>query len=365
MPTYFNRDIFLQVSKEQVVLWNVREHRQYSIDSAHAKRLVELALESASLDASNPIDEALLNGGAISNAPYPPESWGWDALARIFHIGTSDIPQPSPPTSGAQWANSNLAACANAAKHPIPPARDTTRGDSLRLPPPDVMRLQTASFWECCKTRSTCREFTSKPTDLQDVSTVLYGSLAFLRERTENVHPSVPSSINNRRTSPSGGGLNASEAYVVFQNVAGAPSGLFHYNPISHTLGCIKHSLSPDWLSYALSDQYFSRELGFGVFLAGRLDRMWWKYPHSRAYRVSLLDIGHLSQTFLLCATACGLHTWLSGAFRDREVRTQLLIQDDGEQPLFFVGAGHGTGDELDPERRAILSNSESIGASP
>ncbi|MBN4673960.1 SagB family peptide dehydrogenase [Pandoraea nosoerga] len=308
---------------------------------------------------------ALLNAGAISRRPFPLTSWGWDALARIFHIGTSDIPQPPSPESSLQWATNNLSACAEAARRPVPPPRDSNHGDILPLPPPDMSRLHAAPLWKCCRTRATCREFINQSTPLQDVSTVLYGALAFLAERTDKVHESVPASLRSRRSSPSGGGLNASEAYVVLQNVNGIPPGLFHYNPTNHTLRRLTSELSRDWLSYALSDQYFSRELGFGVFFTGRLDRMWWKYPHSRAYRVSLLDIGHLSQTFLLCATACGLKTWLSGAFRDREVRAQLLIDDDGEQPLLFVGAGHGTGDELDPARRAIVSRQPSTETLP
>lgn len=110
---------------------------------------------------------------------------------------------------------------------------------------------------------------------------------------------------------------------------------------------------------HALGDllvgQHFASDLAFGIFLTSRFDKMWWKYPHSRAYRVSLLEIGHLSQTFQLAATGMGLRTWLSAAFKDSEVAHLLHLDNPNEQPILFVGAGQSNGDDLDIESRSLL----------
>ncbi|AOJ83700.1 hypothetical protein WS86_23985 [Burkholderia savannae] len=86
----------------------------------------------------------------------------------------------------------------------------------------------------------------------------------------------------------------------------------------------------------------FAQNLAFGVFMTSRFDKMWWKYPHSRAYRVALLDMGCLAQTFQLVTTGLGLKSWLTGYFLDREINRLLAVDEINESVLFFVGAGEG-----------------------
>ena len=45
--------------------------------------------------------------------------------------------------------------------------------------------------------------------------------------------------------------------------------------------------------------------------------RTMWKYQHVRAYRVVLLDAGHLCQTFCLVATWLGLAPFCTAALKD------------------------------------------------
>ena len=45
--------------------------------------------------------------------------------------------------------------------------------------------------------------------------------------------------------------------------------------------------------------------------------RTMWKYHHPRAYRVVLLDAGHLGQTFCLTATRMGLAPFSTAALKD------------------------------------------------
>ncbi|WP_082717418.1 MULTISPECIES: nitroreductase family protein [Burkholderia] len=81
-----------------------------------------------------------------------------------------------------------------------------------------------------------------------------------------------------------------------------------------------------------------------------RFDKMWWKYPHSRAYRVALLDMGCLAQTFQLVTTGLGLKSWLTGYFLDREINRLLAVDEINESVLFFVGAGEGADTPFAPE---------------
>src|SRR5262249_4919408 len=133
------------------------------------------------------------------------------------------------------------------------------------------------------------------------------------------------SSYGYRRTSPSGGGLQTTEPYLVNLRIAGLPLGVYHYHSIDHTLTRIGEFPAAD-LGPLLAGQNFANDLGFAIFLVSRFEKMWWKYPHSRSYRIALMDVGHLSQTFHLACTAFQLSSWLTGAFYDEEVARRLGI---------------------------------------
>ncbi len=108
-------------------------------------------------------------------------------------------------------------------------------------------------------------------------------------------------------------------------------------------------------LGHLLAGQHFINNLPLGLFITARFDKLWWKYEHSRAYRMAFVEAGHLSQTFQLVATALGLGTWLTGAFADRQVEALLKLEGSAEQPLFFVGCGASDGQAMCQEMRDLL----------
>jgi SagB-type dehydrogenase family enzyme len=65
-----------------------------------------------------------------------------------------------------------------------------------------------------------------------------------------------------------------------------------------------------------------------------------WKYRIPRVYRAFLLDAGHLSQSFLLTATALGLGAFCIGIFRDGLIEEELNLDGISETVLFVVGVG-------------------------
>ena len=164
-----------------------------------------------------------------------------------------------------------------------------------------------------------------------------------------------------RKSSPSAGGVHASEAYVLAMNVTGIPKGIYHYRSHQHILSCVSSDLEVSHLGRLLAGQEFAEDLSLGIFITSRFDKLWDKYHHSRAYRVALLDIGHLSQTFQLCATAIGLECWLTGLFLDTEVNQLLHIDNTSEQAMFFVGAGKGKRQMLDEKTLACLTENERV----
>jgi SagB-type dehydrogenase family enzyme len=70
-------------------------------------------------------------------------------------------------------------------------------------------------------------------------------------------------------------------------------------------------------------------------------ERTMWKYPKGRAYRVVLLDAGHLCQTFCLVATWLGLAPFCTAALSDKLIEKDLQIDGINESVLYVAGVGY------------------------
>lgn len=357
MELYLNPNIFFLFTQRGVVLWDFKSHQQYSLDFAHITRLLEIVEEREFDATANQIDAVMLHAGIISDSAFEAEEWGWDQLSKIFHVGTKDIPQECIPETKAEWAIKNLDVCVRTIRNPVPGDKIYELINVVKLPSPEISSLEKLSLWQTLISRRTCRTYLEKKISKEMISTILYSSLGFLKERESGINAFVPDCLRQRRSSPSGGGLNATEAYIFALKIEGIKPGIYHYDSKNHQLDYLSAIEDPSILGTLLMGQCFSNDLAFGIFLTSRFDRLWWKYPHSRAYRVALLEIGHISQVLQLTTTALGLNTWLSGAFKDSQVEEVLCLKNCTEQPILFVGGGYSNGDDIDSETRKILSD--------
>ncbi len=79
---------------------------------------------------------------------------------------------------------------------------------------------------------------------------------------------------------------------------------------------------------------------GVVVVLASVLARVAWRYRSARAYRVVLIEAGHLAQTFCLTATALGLAPFCTGALADSVIEGDLGLDGLDQPVMYAVGAG-------------------------
>jgi SagB-type dehydrogenase family enzyme len=348
--------IFLLPKPPRLFIWNYKSHEQFEIDNAHASRLIELIGQLSLADENNPIDAAYLDAGILVDQPSSPVDWQWDDLSKIFHLGTKDLNTDDIPQNVREWAVHYVAHCQEVMTRPVPPPHrfaDLQQEDTLCLPAPLVNEQERNGFRQVLLQRKTCRSFLDKTVSLNDVSTLLYFCLGYLKERETDTSELIPALFRSRRSSPSGGGLNASEGYLYAYNVAGLDPGIYYYHPRTHTLKLLSRLEEP--LGSLLQGQHFVDNIPFGIFITSRLDKLWWKYRHSQAYRVSLLEIGHISQTLQLCATSLGLKTWLTAALSESKIEKCLKLTDSSEQVFLFVGAGHSNGEAFCEELQNLL----------
>jgi SagB-type dehydrogenase family enzyme len=122
--------------------------------------------------------------------------------------------------------------------------------------------------------------------------------------------------------------------------VKGLKAGLYHYHPAHHHLETINTHITRDkaWLYCARQD--YARNAAALFLMTAVFQRTMWKYHHARAYRVVLLDAGHLCQTFCLVATWLGLAPFCTAAIKDTLIEEDLGIDGIHESVLYVAGVG-------------------------
>src|SRR4029077_20513059 len=139
-----------------------------------------------------------------------------------------------------------------------------------------------------------------------------------------------------RKTSPSGGARHPGEVYLMALRVKGLRAGLYHYHPAHHCLETINTNATRNkaWLYCAHQD--YVRNAAALFLMTAVFRRAMWKYHQPRAYRVVLLDAGHLCQTFCLVATWLGLAPFCTAALKDTLIEKDLGIDGIGESVLYI-----------------------------
>lgn len=224
--------------------------------------------------------------------------------------------------------------------------------ERLGMPPPHVRERVSAeqrialpdsaatSLDELLAQRVTCRNFdTTSMLPLATFSRLLwrvFGAQAAVEIVKDNVVI--------KRTSPSGGGLHPTEAYLLVQRVEGIEPGLYHYHPIDHALEPLPTLDDGDLHALAkcfVAAQTYYADAHVQVVLVSRFARTFWKYRnHSKAYRVCLLDAGHLSQTLYIAATEFGLGAFITAAMNEIDVEQALGLDALEESPVAVCGFG-------------------------
>jgi SagB-type dehydrogenase family enzyme len=239
----------------------------------------------------------------------------------------------------------------------IPVTTDLPPGEPDDLPPvftgyPHLPRLPLprrpvdlgAPYGQVLYQRRTHREFLPDPVSLETLATLLatvFGPVEFIDSGRGPVF---------RRTSPAGGSRQEIDAYVGALNVANLNPGWYHYNVLQHSLELLTEGLDKQEAVDVGAGQEWLADAAFLVVLAARLERMSIKYRTPRAYRVCLLNAGHLGQTFVLTATALGLGPSQTGAFHDPLVAERCHLDNTGYTPLYVLAAGHPNPREAPPQ---------------
>ena len=298
----------------------VRRWPEYSPQSLvrQAELLLRETLLEGSLRKSLPDDE---RHAALAR-------WrNWNPAASLFHLSTKD-------TYTDEITPEEIAYVEQLAKvHPVPkPLKKYPGAPTIRLRKEKI----AGEFPRVLQDRRTWREFAQRSLTTEALSKLL--QLTFCIQYWEQV-PSIGRLA--MKTSPSGGALHPSEAYVMARRVNGIPKGIYHYDAGGHQLQRIRKGMSSAEIQRYLAGQWWFRDAAVLVLVTAVFGRTQWKYDYARAYRAVLIEAGHLCQTLCLTATWLGLAPFCTIAVADTRIEKSLGIDGISESVIYAMGVGH------------------------
>jgi len=218
---------------------------------------------------------------------------------------------------------------------PEPEYRRAENSETVALSKP-----KQTDFNDLLSKRKTCRNFDpDKNISAEDLATMLHrvwGVIGTLEL--------APGAVAVKKSSPGGGGLHGTEAYVLVQRAEGLEPGIYHYLPMRHSLETMQTSTQAemrDLMYRCVAGQDWFQDVPVMVVMTYRFDRLFWKYRrHAKAWRVAHLDVGHLSQTMYLSAADLGLGAFVTAAINDHTIEQALGLQTLKEGAIAIVGFG-------------------------
>jgi SagB-type dehydrogenase family enzyme len=197
---------------------------------------------------------------------------------------------------------------------------------ALKLPDP----LKGKDLISLMAKRRTVRRALALPVTLEQVSDCLFSGLG-ITGWTRNCVGMLPLSMT-----PSGGGRNPYEAYVFARNVEGLDRGVYHYSALGHSLERVA-DLGDDDITRLIGGQEWGDDKPCMILLCAHMERTMWKYEDPNAYRVIMIEAGHIGQNIMLVATQNGLTACPTAALDHTRAKAILGLTEITQAPIYAL----------------------------
>jgi SagB-type dehydrogenase family enzyme len=258
------------------------------------------------------------------------QTWEWGIEARHFHYVTQAVRFENKPALERELLKPQ-------SESRPEPFKDGG-GSAVELPLTFDSRV--GDLWEALRSRRTRRSFLRAPISLDELSTILQWTWG-RRETFQD----ADLGMFLFKTSPSGGARHPIEVYPVVLRVDGVESGLYHYSVKRHALERLGDQPAESELVRLCGSQEWIADASVVFFMTAMAKRSMWKYPNAHAYRVMLLDAGHLGQTFHLVCTQMGLAPFTTAAIQGFDVEDLLAVDGVGELAVYAAAVGKSSAD--------------------
>ena len=227
----------------------------------------------------------------------------WDFHDLLFHARSTEGRHANPLGGVYPYATSIV---------PLPAVRPCWAGTKIDLTKLSISDSDSAlSTAKILRERRSVRSFDDRaPITLMELSTFLESTTRVRSEWTAPLDSTdgEPSLTYTSRPYPSAGSSYPLELYLAVDKCEGLDRGFYFYDAGAHLLVPIDVR-APELEALLNSAAFAMGEIGMPqilITIAARFGRVSWKYS-SIAYSLILKDVGALTQTFYLMATAMGL----------------------------------------------------------
>jgi SagB-type dehydrogenase family enzyme len=246
-------------------------------------------------------------------------SWSWGLPTALMHFSVQDNPFMSV-AEAEDLQREKAQSVGLIALHR--PNSET----AMKLPDP----IQGKALIGLMAKRRTVRRALSTPIKLEQVSDCLFSGLG-ITGWIRNCVGMLPLSVT-----PSGGGRNPYEAYVFARNVEGLERGVYHYSAVGHSLERVA-DLGDDDITTLIGGQEWGDDKPCMILLCAHMERTMWKYEDPNAYRVIMIEAGHIGQNIMLVATENGLTACPTAALNHSRAKAILGLKDITQAPIYAL----------------------------
>ena len=199
----------------------------------------------------------------------------------------------------------------------------------VRLPDPETHQ----GLYTYLARRRTCREGVPFALGLEQLADMLFAGLGVTDWTVNRAGQKLP-----LRYVPSGGARNPYDAYVFVPNGAEFDAGVYRYSPVDHSLAFLSGTGSVPKLSDLLGGQDWADTASAVVVLVANFSRSMWKYEgDDNAYRVILIEAGHIGQNIMLMASQAGLAACPSAALNHELITATAGLTRHEQAPIYAM----------------------------
>ncbi len=254
------------------------------------------------------------------------QSWLWGPWAAAYHLSTrggtflSGEVTEEMLREQVKW-------------NPSPPLF-TVNGSAAVPATPSPIESYGEPFQTMAR-RRTNRFMLDRPLPERQIMDCLLFSMAITAIMEDPLAVDLP-----LKMTPSGGARNPYEAYVCVRNVEGLAPATYHYSAMERNLAPLPNGKPPAF-ERLLAGQDWAGKAGALIFLVANFERTMWKYHNASAYRIIMIEAGHIAQNIMLAATHHGLAANPTGAFDTSLVEDTLGLSGLTQTPVYVLVVGH------------------------
>lgn len=190
--------------------------------------------------------------------------------------------------------------------------------------------------------RRSAAPFAAEPLTLQDLGYILLAAYGVTGQVNSGANGQVPDGEQvtmGLRATPSAGGLNSNDIFVLVDQIVGIVPGLYYFNPDLRALQLVNSGVRMSDLADTTGYSERVRSSSAAILLAGAFSRIQWKYLE-RGYRMVLLDCGHLAQSLVIAATELDIVAHPIGGFVDDQVNAMIGFDGINDSVLHLLILG-------------------------